>query len=514
MKSKAIISYALIIFITLLSSNSYAYVGDKYVTPDGWSRHVNASGIRSSMGGLDLGDSGKLKLGLTTRLGLKFGETTDWSIYQYGRLRLSGAKLGKGEVNINLNIRGVYDSVPGIGGSTLDGVSSRGLGSYSPFYDGLYVSRKYDEYRRLRGKYDGNFRIYQASVEFKRLVPYTDITAGRMYLNNLASYKLDGAGIRIDPSEYFKLDIYGGVPVSYYSDLQTSLIGFMFEVPVQKSGTKFRGEYSYFMHESGGNYSTHVAKGRIDQNISIGNILTTDIYAEGAIIGKAMLYDLGLEANIDASKTGVSGYISGQYDKNRDGVNPYVSSYEEMLGGISEFVMGGIRLTQGIIDYIVLGLGWETKFNFSEAYGDRDYHRVFANIDLVGLIHKNNYLSLILDWYSISAYKRQDDNSKVMGGFRMTQVFSDRIEGWLGINVQNYQYRSSPIKSYDKYGENKITLLDRNENTTLAYIGVSYKPVDWCVLQLDYTFEYGDIFKSLEYQPDIHTVSLWANFLW
>ena len=46
---------------------AYAYVGDAYVTPDTWSRHVNANGIKASINGLDFGDSGILKVGLTTR---------------------------------------------------------------------------------------------------------------------------------------------------------------------------------------------------------------------------------------------------------------------------------------------------------------------------------------------------------------------------------------------------------------------------------------------------------------
>lgn len=176
--------------------------------------------------------------------------------------------------------------------------------------------------------------------------------------------------------------------------------------------------------------------------------------------------------------------------------------------------MGGFMITQGITDYLMLGLGYEGRFNFSEAYGDRDYNRVFGNVDLVGLIHRNNYLSLIVDWYDVKAYKRQDKNSKVMGGFRMTQVFTDRIEAWMGVNVQNFQYRNSPVKSYPQIGEELILLTDRNENTTLAYIGGMWKVTDWCVLQLDYTFEYADLFKSAEYQPDVHTVELWVNFVW
>ena len=55
MKSKAIFSCALIILITLISFNAYAYVGDAYVTPDTWSRHVNANGIKASINGLDFG---------------------------------------------------------------------------------------------------------------------------------------------------------------------------------------------------------------------------------------------------------------------------------------------------------------------------------------------------------------------------------------------------------------------------------------------------------------------------
>ena len=126
-----------------LAVPAFAYVGDAYVTPDSWSKHVNANGIKASLNGLDFGDSGILKIGLTTRATMKFGEDTDWSIYQYARLRLSDAKLGQGTVNVNLNMRGAYDSLPSIGGSTMDGISASQQGSsYNQFYDGLYTSRK------------------------------------------------------------------------------------------------------------------------------------------------------------------------------------------------------------------------------------------------------------------------------------------------------------------------------------------------------------------------------------
>lgn len=269
------------------------------------------------------------------------------------------------------------------------------------------------------------------------------------------------------------------------------------------------------MHDDGGDLNTHVLRGRVDQNLNFTDIINANLYAEGAIVGKAMLYDIGLDANIDKSKTGISAYVMGQYDKNKGGaVNPYVSMYESLLSGSSEYVMGGFMITQGITDYVTLGLGYEGRFNFSEAYGDRDYHRVFGNIDLVGLIHRNNYLSFIVDYYQVAKYKRQDENSKVMGGFRMTQVFSDKIEAWAGVNVQNYQYHRSPIKYYQGEVGYKIDQSSLNENTTVAYIGGMWLVTGWCVLQLDYTFEYADLFKSQDMQPDAHTVELWVNFIW
>ncbi len=493
----------LFLFILLYSIPLYAYIGESYVTPDSWSRHVNANGIKSSIQGIDLGESGILKAGLTTRVSLRFSEDIDWSLYQYARIRLSDAKLGTGTVNVNINLRGAYDDSPLIND-----------GSYHQFYDGLYVSRGYDEYSRLTGRYEGNFRIYQAGVEFKNVVPYLDISGGRIYLNTLSMTKVDGGLIRGNISDYFNLEVYGGVPVSYYSNLHTSLAGARFEIPVSQTGTKLQGEYTYYIHEDGGDFNMHTAKGRIDQSLSFPDILSSTIYLEGAVIGKAMLYEAGIEASIDKSRTGISAYITGQYDKNRGDINPYVSMYENILSGSSEYVMGGVMLTQGITDYVILGLGWESRYNFSESYGDRDYQRVFGNIDLVGLIHKNNYLSLIVDWYDVKSYRRQTGSSKVMGGFRMTQVFFDGLEAWLGVNVQNYQYKLNPIKTYPQYGEDIVLLTDRNENTTMAYIGAMYRPVDWCVLQLDYTFEYADLFKSSDIQPDVHTLSMWANFIW
>ena len=488
-----------ILFIPFIA---LAYVGDEFVTPDSWGKHVTPNGVKSFTNGLSFGDSGTLKMGYTTRVKLRFSDESDWSIYEYARLRLSGTKVGNGELNMNINMRGAYDDSPTIGDR-----------SYHRFYDGLYTARSYNEFTRQTKSLDGDFRIYQANLELNKVVPLTDISIGRMYLAAIDGYKIDGLKFKVDPSQYFNINVYYGLPVSYYSNLKTQVAGANIEIPIEQSGTKIQGSYSYFISEDGGDYNTQVARLRLDQSLNF-NALAAAIYAEGDMIGNAFIYDIGFDANVNPSKTGISAYITGQATTNDNPINNYVSLYEGMLGS-SPYVMGGVKVTQGIKDFLLIGVGYEGMYNFSISYGNRDYNRVFGNIDLVGLIHKNNYLSFIVDYFNVAALGHQNESSKVLGGFRMTQVFTDKLEAWLGVNVQNFQYRNSPIKMGGlNYGFEEINQRRMNENTTLAYIGAMYKPVDWCALQLDYTFEYADLFKSADLQPDVHTVEMWVNFVW
>lgn len=309
------------------------------------------------------------------------------------------------------------------------------------------------------------------------------------------------------------MNVYYGLPVSYYSDLETQVAGVNIETPIESSGTRIKLAYSYFMHNDGGSLNTHVARARIDQTLDFTPLAAT-IYAEGDLIGQAFIYEAGFDADIHASQTGISAYINGQATHNSDPVNTYVSLYEDILNS-SEYVMGGVKISQGIIDKLLIGIGYEGRFNFTTAYGDRDYHRVFANIDLVGLIHRNNYLSLIADYYNVPEIRHQNGNERIVGGFRMTQVFMENLEAWIGVNVQNFQYRNSPIKMNGMWsGFDEINQRKNNENTTLAYIGAVYRPIDWCALQLDYVFEYADLFKNADLQPESHTVEMWVNFVW
>ncbi len=494
--------FACIAVLLFLSyADVYAYKGDAFITPDSWNRHITSNGVRSSINGISFGDTGLLKMGYTTRIKLRFSDEIDYPIYQYARVRLSGVQVGEGEFILNLNMRGAYDNAPSIGDRV-----------YHRFYDGLYASRNYNEYTRSINNEDGDLRIYQGNMEFKNVIPITDISLGRIYLAQIDGYKVDGANIKVTPSEYFNINVYYGLPVSYYSNLDTQVVGTNMEIPIESSGTRLKFAYSYFIQNNDSSLNTHVARARLDQTLSF-EPLDATIYAEGDLIGRAFVYEAGFDSDIHASKTNISLYVNGQATVNNDPINNYVSLYEGLLG-TSEYVMGGGKITQGIIDKLLIGVGYEGRYNFKDYYGDRDYHRVFGNIDLVGLIHRNNYLSLIVDYYNVPETRYQNGTSRVVGGFRMTQVFSEKVEAWMGVNVQNFQYRNSPIRMNGMI--NNFDFINQrwnDENTTLAYIGAVYKPVDWCALQLEYVFEYADLFKNADLQPDVHTIEMWANFL-
>lgn len=483
----------LYIIYLLLLTTTYGYTQvATYVTPDTWSKHITANGVKASTSGITTSGA-NLKFGLTTRGQFRInGYDYDVNLYQYLRGRASNIELGNGEVVVNLNARGGWDNV-----------ARPELGKYHTYYDGLDASK---------GRSDLDYRIYQANIEFNEVLKYTSLHLGRVYLPTFDSYKIDGGNLSFNVHDWFKVNAFYGLPVSYYTNLETQVAGGGIEIPIDNIGTRIRGEYSYFMHNDGGDYNTHVAKLRIDQKVPF-----TNIYAQGNMIGKAWTYNAGFDGNIDISRTGYSAYIIGQIDKNENEINPYVSMYESELGASSEYVMGGIQLMQGIADYAMLAAGFEARYNFNENYGDRNYYRAFATLDLVGLIHNDNYLSIIADYYTVAKYMLQDENSKLLVGLRMTQVLNENIELWLGANVMNYQYGANPIRNYKievDTGFSGISQKKEEENTTLAYIGGMYRPTDWCVIQLDYTFEYSDIFDKVDTSMDLHMIELWINFIW
>lgn len=479
-----------LLVLLLLPFYAYAYQGDAYTTPDTWSKHITPNGVKASNMGLDFGNAGNLKIGLTTRAGFKFyGDDFDAAVYQYVRAKYYDFKLGEGTMNVNLNMRGAWGSNP-----------RPTLREAWVFYDGLYVSQD---------RADADFRLYYGNIEFNKVIPLTDISLGRIYLSTLSGYKIDGINVEVSPLDFMNVSLYYGLPVSYYSNLNTQMAGGRLDFPIDATGTRIQAEASYFIHNKGADLSTFTAKVRLDQTIP-----ASTVYVEGDVVGNAFVYQAGIDGNIDNTLTGFSAYVMGQAGINGDNVNPYVALYETAIGDEAEYVMAGLEISQGITDYLMITAGLEGRGNMGQNYGDRNYIRAFASVDLIGLIHRNNFLEVIADYYNVPKHGNLEAGDKVFLGFRMTQKFLDNLEAWMGVNVMNYQYKNSPIKLTETFIKEEATNQSRSENNTLAYIGFQYSPIDWCSIQADYTFEYANLLSGLKNGDTVSTLELWVNFLW
>lgn len=480
----------IISILLLFSVSAYAYQGDNYTTPDTWSKHITPNGVKASTQGIDFGNDGNLKIGLTTRVGFRFyGDDFDAAVYQYLRAKYTGFKMGEGSVNVNLNMRGAWNNN-----------SRANLREGWVLYDGLYVSEN---------GADADYRLYYGNIEFNKVIPLTDITVGRQYLSTFTGYKIDGINVNVAPLDVMNISLYYGLPVSYYSNLNTQMVGATLDFPIDATGTRVRGEAGYFIYNKGGDYNTLTAKIRVDQKVP-----TSNIYLEGDLIGKAFMFDAGIDGNIDSTLTGFSAYIMGQAGVNDGNINPYVALYEDVIGDSSEYFMAGFEISQGITDNLMLSFGLEGRNNFGQNYGDRNYVRAFAAFDLIGLIHENNFLEILADYYSIPKKGDLEKSDKVLVGFRMTQKFLKEIEAWVGVNVMNYQYKNSPIRLTQTPFKEEFTGRSKTENNTVAYIGGMYSPTDWCALQLDYTFEYSNLLSGFKKGDTVSTLELWVNFLW
>lgn len=528
-----------VLMMVLLSVSAFAYDAYDYVTPDNWSKHITANGVRANANGIDL-TNGTLKLGYTTRGYFGMYDNDSYSndnIYQYFRARLSDVSLLEGTVYANFNVRGAWD-----------------LNSYGSTNERHVFSSSYEI---DKWEYDSSLRIYQANAIFDNVVPMTNISVGRIYLDLLSEWKIDGIKVIVAPLDLFKVGAYYGLPVSYYTDLETQAFGAYFEVPIEFTNTKIRAEASYFTStkqvEESLSYDTTVdiygdtgvyqttelvdtadtllIKARVDQYVNAGDILDANIYLEGAMLNNAYTYDIGFNSTVFPSGTLLTAYVMGQFGNNEEAgsVNEYVSSYESFFNEGGEHIMYGVMLSQGITRYTMLSAGFESKhsLNDDDQFSNTDYIRAFGQLDLIGLLHRNNYISLIADYYNVYSSDTYYENSKLLGGFRVSQVVNDNINLWAGSNVMNYQFHSTRAY-YTNYNiasgagstsqEDALAQLDtyiysQSENNAYAYIGGQWQITDWCVVSLDYTYEYSSIFESYDLNANYHIVQAWVNLL-
>ncbi len=490
--------FKLFVMGTVLLSAVWALAAnmDDYVTPNSWSKNITASGFKASGGGLDLGRGGSLTMGLTTRYQLQATkDLTNSKGFQYFRARLSEARVGDGTMAVNLNMRVGVDF----------NMNRNNPREYYVFYDGLDVEA---------GGRNAAYRLYMANVVLDDVVKDLKVTLGRQYLDNLGDYKIDG----LDTAYSFLDDavtarFFYGLPVSYYSNLKTQVLGGGLDFKLFNDMTRLRLEYNYFISDKENvEKNTNVFRARLDQRIFFANI-----YGEIDQIHSATVYKVGADGNIDATGTGFSIYLNGQYDRNDTDLNPYIAAFEDVTGRESQYVMWGVQLYQGITPYLMVGAGYESRYNYDEDYADRDFHRVYGNIDFINVFLPNNFLSVIADYYIVPSHRDNGRNDKLLIGGRMTQGITDRADMWLGFNVAGYHYKGNPIRLNPAYATN-LTDFDydtKTESTTDAYIGAQWSPYDWMMVQADYTFSVTNIFSSYDSDYDnCHTLALWLNFVW
>jgi hypothetical protein len=458
-------------------------------TPDGWRLHYNANGVKTSMNGSDVG-GGTLTLGVTLRDELRIADESDNNLYAYIRGNLSGAKVGDGSVNAALNLRAA-------------GSSGWKTGEYNALFDSLDSSVSEDS------KWD--LRLYQGNIGISQIIPLTDITLGRTYVEHLTDVHIDGADLKIGTEKYFGF-AYFGLPVSYYlGSIDTKALGLGLNADFDV--VKVRGEFISLMgddEENTLNPDTSLWKLRADANYALDGIIDGSIYAEGGGLEDAYVYDAGILGNLTLIDLGYSLWIKGQYDENRDGLNPVVSDYDMTVGYQSEFVQAGGRLSKAITEQIAVGIGYENRFNFSTYYGDMDYNRISGNIDLT--LFEGSFISLTVDYYDVPQERQYGESKQLYAGGRVSQEVNDGLSIYGGALLTQYKYylRDYLLPSAI-YAEGNKKL---NQSVYVAYLGAQCEPVKDLTVTLDLSYESSEVLKDTDEDIDgAIGLSLTANFL-
>jgi hypothetical protein len=458
-------------------------------TPDLWSQHVTGSGFRFTMDDTDLG-FGTLKLGLTSRYSSTFSDTNNQQFYQYLRAYLSDIEVGGGTVRVNLNLRGA---------TTIEGYNANPYSVYSPnITDSRFMKR--DE--------EWDLRIYDASVVLDNVIPYSVISAGRIRINHLSSWRIDGGEIVVGNNNINGY-LFGGIPASYYQWVDQKAYGGGLNTAFLDNTLRLRGEVVYFdIAEEEEFESTLYWNVRGDCNFRLPNLIDSNLYGIIGQVEKVTVWEVGLFGDILLSNTTFNGWLRGQYERNDKYVSPTVSEFEYVIGPQSEYLEAGGDLYQFLGGYFGLGAGVSGRMNYNQWYGDRDYTRVHGNFDVFGLI-SGNYLSIRADYYFVPEWGLHDEQQQLFIGGRMSQDIGERAAFWVGAGVTSYQFnRNNFVRHpFPQYDDSRI-----NDNVYTAYVGARANLTNNIMIQADYMYEMSNVIKSMyDKNAESHYVQLWLN---
>jgi hypothetical protein len=476
-----------ILFILLMSVLFCPAVLAQAATPDNWQVHHTFSGVKASAEDHDI-NGGDLRFSATLKNRTRFTEYNNNDTYAYVRGRLSGVKLANGEMNINLNMRGAADSR-----------GSYGEPKYGFFYDSLDASRGHEGW---------DFRLYQGNVVFDNVIKYTYLTAGRTYVEHLKSIQIDGGDLSVGTDRVSGF-VYYGAPVSFYEsmkDLKVAGGGLKGEI-----GNLFtlRGEAMQFIDSSEEDLDTFLWNGRVDVPYTVSS-LTGTLYGEGGMVEDAWAYNAGGIGYLPGAKTTFTLWVKGQYERNETPVNMMVSDFEMVSGTESQYYQIGGNIYKGFGDKIAAGIGFETRQNADDFYGDRDYYRYIGSLDFIGLF-EGSYISLTAEYWDIPKDGYNVENRQLYIGGKLSQSLGDMAELWLGGMLTTYRYY---FKQYDILPVLAGRSNEKLDNSVyLLYAGGYCRPLTNLLLGLDFTYEISEVLTDEDGDNDnIGTVSLSANY--
>jgi hypothetical protein len=389
---------------------------------------------------------------------------------------------------MNLNFRGAMDSR-----------GSYGEPKYDFFYDSLDSSRGHEGW---------DLRVYQANAVFDNVVKYTILSVGRTYVEHLKAIQIDGGDISAG-TESFKGFAYYGSPVSFYeSTRDIKVLGGGLHGGIAGLFT-LRGEAVQFLDSSDDDRDTFLWNGRADVPYRLSGI-NGALYGEGGRTEDAWVYAAGATGYIPGAKTTLNLWVKGQYERNDTPVNMMVSDFEMVTGTESQYYQVGANIYKGFGERIAAGIGFETRQNADDFYGDRDYYRYLANIDFIGLF-AGSYISLTAEYWDIPKDGYNTENNSLYVGGKLTQSLGDALELWLGGTLTTYRYY---YKQYDILPVLAGRSNEKLDNKVyLMYLGAYCKPMANLLLGIDFTYEISEVLTEIDSDDDnIGTVALSANY--
>jgi hypothetical protein len=480
-----------ILLMLCLSGAAYA----QYVTPNLWRVHYAPNSMRAA--GVSNVQEGTLSLGAALRDEVRLFENDyDNNLHAYLRGYMSGVKVGDGEFIASLNLRASTD--------TSGRIKSSG---YAFLYDSLDSSR---------GDESWNLRLYNAFLVFDGVVAHTKLSLGRIYIDYLSDIQIDGGTVKAG-TEQLNAFLYYGLPSSYYiSDMETKVVGGGFEGnPI--GDIRLRAEIMQFLDESDeyseypveGGADTLFWKGRGDYSLNAG-FMDSNLYAEGGMLQDAWIYEVGSFGTL-GTKTIYNLSFSGQHENNDETLSMAISDFDLVNGVQSEFWQIKAHIYQGIAEHFAVGVGYEMRKNLDTFYGDRGYHRILGNVDIVELL-ADNFISLTVDWWHVPEEGDYKENNRVYIGGRVTQAFLETIELSAGAGLTNYRYY---YKQYDKLPPLATAANKRLDSSVyLAYLTLSYTPLENLLLQINYTYEASQVIKEFDSSRErINTASALVSYI-